>query len=173
MQKKLLFRLYTALETKDIKISYPKGQPTKPNDTSDDKAWAAYNNYVRDHDFYTYYRFGQYVLVHKKIATRHIGVGGSASFSSGGYTLCIYPNSKKWSEFSGKLQPNKDVENFYNALTHKVHGEPYDNPFVERVERSTEELKRYAETAGMGKQMLKEIEALKQKLLTKQNQKQK
>ena len=172
MQKKLLFKLYTALETKDIKIWYPKEQPAKPDENSDVKTWSAYNNYVRDHDFYTYYRFGQYVLVHKQVASRHTGIGGSASFTSG-YTLCVYPTSKKWSVFSAKLQFDKDLDNLYNAITHKVKGEPYDNPFVERVKKSTDELKRYAETAGMGKQMLKEIEALKQKLLSgkKQNQK--
>ena len=173
MQKKLLFKLYDTLDTKDVKVSYPKEQPVKPNETSDDKVWADYNNYVRDHDFYTYYRFGQYVLVHKQIATRHIGIGGSASFGSGGYTLCVYSNSKKWSEFSSSLQFDKDLDNLYNSLTHKIKGEPYDNPFVVRVNRNVEELKKYVETAGMSKQMLKEIEALKHKLLTgkKQNQK--
>ena len=174
MQKKLLFKLYTALETKDIKILYPEIQPAKPDDASDDKARTAYNNYVHDHDFFTFYRFGQYVLVHKQVAPYHGGAGGYASSSSaGGYTLGVHPVSKKWSVFSSRLLFDKDLDNFYYALLHKVKGEPYDNPFVERVERSTEELKKYAETAGMGKQMLQEIEALKQKLLTKQNQKQK
>ena len=171
--KKLLFKLYTALETKNIKISYPENQPAKPDNTSDDKARTAYNNYVHNHDFFTFYRFGQYILVHKQIAVRHGGVGGYACFGSGGYTLGIHPVSKKWSEFSSSLQFDKDLDNLYNALTHKIKGEPYDNPFVVRVNRNVEELKKYAETAGMGKQMLKEIEALKQKLLTKQKQNQK
>ena len=79
MQKKLLFKLYATLETKDVKVSYPKGQPTKPDDASSDQAWMTFNNYVHDNNFYTYYHFGQYVLVHKQIASHHSGIGGYAS----------------------------------------------------------------------------------------------
>ena len=89
------------------------------------------------------------------------------------YTLAIYPASKKWSEFSSSLQFDKDLNNLYDAVIHKIKGEPFNNPFVERVKKDTEDLKRYVQTAGINKQLIKEIEALKQKLLAKQKQKQK
>ena len=123
-----LVKMYSALETNPVKISYPKGQPSNYPMTPEVKQ--KLKNFMWDNRFETIYNFGPCKVIHYESRKKYGDLGVQM--------LRFYTDNNKIDFASLRYyhQTDKIVDSdeeqlmqLYQNVKHKLFDRPFTNPF--------------------------------------------
>ena len=123
-----LVKMYSALETNPVKISYPEGQPSNYNISKQDRQ--KLKLFMAERDFQTIYKFGSCKIIHYEPAKKYGDLGVQM--------LRFYTDSNKIDFASLRYyhQTDKIVDSdkeqlmqLYQNVKHKLFDRPFTNPF--------------------------------------------